>query len=457
MVNEKKAKKPYSMQGIFMQSFIYGLVAVVFSIFTFSPLPAVGQREDSFRFIRDLYLSDDIGYGEVEVTLQLLVGLANRDDLQLSNEFRQAVASYEFEASEFDSKVLFSDGMRRKQLEKLRKDFKLRCREKLLLLVNKDVLLQQIQCKNLEFLKEWGEDYRLLDPTFLTNRFLTKRLKLSKKQTEELDAKHRRVSELQKQLWGEFGDAYYSMANRALEEVNDILDPKQRRQFETLVGTPVNWSRMFESNRQFEYVFRVSDPNSNHKSVNLRRGPISNTEELKDLPEVDVFLYQLLSTPFLREELDLTDDQEKTLIKILDDYRHHRVVDEANSVPRFDLLLNAESTVPDEVAELLLHHQLEILQKVELQLRTGAYRSSFGLLHPKMAAKLGLSKNQMSKIQTASERFNAEVDAFASETKIQFKKLLRQNYLDTMPLLNSDQLRHYSLLTGLDTSNFQSK
>ena len=268
---------------------------------------------------------------------------------------------------------------------------------------------------------------------------------------------HKRIEEYQDGLWGEFGKAYFEFADQALEEMNDALDAKQRQQFKKLIGTPINWARMIESWDDFEYVFRVSDPNGNLESVGVRRGPTNPTEAVDELPKVDVFLFMLLSTEFLRKELDLTEKQNLKLLKTLKDYRQHRVVDESDSVARFEALLNSKVSFPKEVTDLLVRHQEGCLRQVELQFRTGNYRYSFGLLHPQLAEKLELSEKQKATINRVSVRFRDEVTEFSAEAKRQFASLMRDEYLKTMKILNSKQLARYSLLTGLDTSGIQSR
>ena len=111
-----------------------------------------------------------------------------------------------------------------------------------------------------------------------------------------------------------------------------------------------------------------------------------------------------------------------------------------NSGARFEGLLNGNKNFPDEISSILLDHQEECLRQVELQFRTGAYRFSFGLLHPSLIDKLEVSNEQQAKIKKIAKRFEGEVAAFSEEAKIQFADLMRTQYLDTLAILNNDQL-----------------
>lgn len=407
----------------------------------------------NFDLVRDVYLAGDLNFGETDVLLQMFVAISRNSD-EPKSEFSQLASEYSKRIEQLRDKFnLESDP---NQLELIRQELeacKLEACDHLAELVDRRELLLEVQRKNVAYFEKRNQIGASFDVTFLTNPKLSDSLKLTAKQKERLEREHRKIADYQNKLWDEFGPAYDNLSERALNDINSILDDDQRKEFKKLVGTPINWARLIEQFDSFEYFFRVSDPNANFVGVGLNRGIGDD-----DRPAIDVFLFTLLRADFLRKELDLSADQKQKLVTTLDDYQVSRVIDESRSNDRFDeLLADKTADFPKEVADILLGHQEDTLRQIELQFRTGAYRFSFGALHPRLVEKLELTRRQQNRIEEISTRFEGELIAFSDEAKIQFAKLMRSRYLNTMTVLDDEQLRRYSLLTGVDTSTIGAK
>ena len=413
-----------------------------------------------FDLIRDIYLSDDIAYGETAVLMMLFSSVASHEHLEGNgdSEICRIEETYENKLQKLGWKKRFAmDQASHDACNEEIEAWQLENCEKLVPLVDREKLVLAVQGANLRYFKWCNEIWGLYDPTFLSNSTLTENLKLTKKQQKQLSDEHKRISSIQEKLWEDFAPAYDELAKQALDDINDVLDAEQRTQFKDLIGTPVNWARMTVDAKRFGYEFNSANPNSSLESDNRSLEPTNPGDDLDKLPKIELFLFTLLKTKFLRSELDLSGDQEKTMVATLKAYRKHRVIDESETVDRFESLVNSKSTYPKEIAKILVRHQEDVLRQVELQFRTGAYLSSFGILHPLMAEKLELTKRQQTAIKKVSKRFEAELAAFADEVKLQFADLMRAEYLKTMTILNDDQLKRYTILTGLDTSNIQTK
>lgn len=416
------------------------------------------MENSNFDLVRDVYVSDDIAIGETSVLLKLFSSVAHRErrNENHDSEFCQIESDYVFHLKALGRKQMSAADPASEQAIKAEiEEWQLENCERLAALVDRDKLLIAVQRENVEYFDRYNNDWNLFDPTYLSNARLTDTLKLAPKQERQLADKHKRIAELQEGLWDEFAPAFDELADQALTDINDVLNSDQQKQFMELIGKPINWARTIETSKRFGYVFNSSDPNSRLKSRNKTLEPKNPPDDNAKLPKVDLFLFELLSTKFLRNELELSADQSQKLTGVLQTYRQQRIIDESNSVDRFTALVQAEAIYPKEITDLLLPHQEDCLKQIELQFRTGAYRFSFGLLHPYLVEELDLTKQQQSRIKKVSRRFTGELFAFSEEARTQFAQLMRAEHLNTMSILTQNQLTRYSLLTGRDISNIQ--
>lgn len=120
----------------------------------------------------------------------------------------------------------------------------------------------------------------------------------------------------------------------------------------------------------------------------------------------------LLAIPQVREEIELIEDQQTQLTEFAESLRDEmrgqfeglRDLPEGERRERFEAA-QAEVTekVRAKVEEVLLPHQIERLEQIQLQLRGAG-----AVAEPEVAEKLGLSEDQISEIETLRDELRAE-------------------------------------------------
>ena len=404
------------------------------------------KQAEPFDELREIYLDDPV-LGEASTMMRVFAKSPCDDPL----EFKMALTDYENKMRKLRREMVCASAPEDEQILQQMEAFEKDPVAKLRAFFTFDQLVKGVQVVNVEYLESYNDMQSMFDSSFLSNPRLVDKLKLSKHQIKELKERHSQIMKVQNELWDQFGAAYDRIADSAMDDIRRVLDKEQLDQFDDLVGTPINWSRMIcETNSTFDFSFKVHEKTDEVFYLNAG-------EPTDDMQAIDYHLFVLLQQNFILEELELTPVQKEKLGAAVNDFKKNWIRTNEGSEKRFDDLLDGKSSYPDDVANLLIRHQEETLRQLELQFRTGGFRFSFGLLHPAMIDKLNLSSGQQTELRKVAKRFKRDVYRFSNEARTQIGELLRNEYLETLTLLDRDQLARYSLLTGWDANGFQTR
>ncbi|HMP79567.1 MAG TPA: hypothetical protein PKD54_08960 [Pirellulaceae bacterium] len=297
------------------------------------------------------------------------------------------------------------------------------------------------------------------DLAFLGHEKLADRLELNADQKARLrslrDSFSRWKTKWQEELSDELSQLYREHCQKAVA----VLESHQRDRFNRLIGQPIAWFRIPPKSRE-----ALSDA-----SIGLQYGQMSSTftqgdvrkanekrlqhnrESGDDIPErIDYVLMVFLQDGFFLEELDLADEQAKSIKGFVRNVRDFCEVGSADHNERTAALFRGDAMYPKPVMDALLPRQTEWLRQTELQVRLAYAYTSCGLLSEELSREIGLSSKQRDQIadltsefeQAANEKRKAHHERFLAEAQSCFRSML--------DVLTPSQRKMYAELVGID-------
>ncbi len=260
---------------------------------------------------------------------------------------------------------------------------------------------------------------------------------------EEAKSKIRKGdSDLFESLIGEHNDHF--------DRVSKSLNLAESQNFRELVGEPVHWFRDARGRSLISidvshliYTVTVGD----YKSVQKDRAGIGEVKPHEFAEHGIEYMYghvhALLHDPFVWDELDFTNEQRtarKRQLSVMSTSGHHD--------QRLNDFLDGSVTYPKIMSDFLIPHQMRLFRNLEFQYLTSKFRSSFGLLHPRVAEHFNLTDEQKRQFEKLSKAFQANVEIAEKELSISRNKSVAEFQKQVEDLLSEDQKRILKQLMG---------
>lgn len=220
------------------------------------------------------------------------------------------------------------------------------------------------------------------------------------------------------------------------------LSESQRELAKGLIGEPVKW---FKARSKLE-LLGERETGGLQITINGKFATAPDGRPMHELapaeleklevPHIHQHLKPILSSHFFASELDLTESQFKQMGKVIKDV----FVASRHQEQRFQKFLAFEKIeYPSELTSILVEHQLDWLPNIEFQILTVKYRTSFGLMHPKVIESLKITSNQSDVIADLSRRFEHNAKQLSEKLQEQ-RKLAEEEFQKAIEeLLTKDQ------------------
>ncbi len=291
--------------------------------------------------------------------------------------------------------------------------------------------------------------------TILNNELVLKLLSFSDLQKKEFEKLKIEVTE--KMRFGAEGEVgqMEDVLSRHWKSILSSLDATQSDTVKQLVGEPIQWFRGSANNQLRRRDFSnhggpVVNPGTIDESIKTDDGRSIFQMTPAELGENGIdflysHIYEMMSSPFIWDELELSKEQRS-------DLKQNKL--DAVGLPSFhqerlvDLLKEKEVNYPKSMKSILQESQLTWFRQMELQVLTGQYESSIGLLHPMFVERLTLRRRQQEKIKELAKKYSMEIQvlqksliASRKETRLEFEAAIQD-------LLTEEQKAIFQKLTG---------
>ena len=287
--------------------------------------------------------------------------------------------------------------------------------------------------------------------TFVTSKKVSEYLALTEEQRKNLNRLVTHATA--KMRYGSDGhlDKIRALLEQHWKSLLEELDDNQQSAVKKLIGEPIQWFRSTE-----KQALRARD-------FSARGGPMVNTGRLvvagRTLGEIQVeveklelefmhsHVFEMITSPFIWDELDLAAEQ-RTQMGSKATFKNVVALPSFSEDRISKLLEKGEIRYPRAISDILTKHHSELLRMMELQILTGKYESSVGLLHPSVSKHLDLSLNQANKIRVLSIKF--EKDSMLLSKELGDDRKLTQDEFDksVSSILTEEQKQLLSRLTG---------
>jgi hypothetical protein len=233
-------------------------------------------------------------------------------------------------------------------------------------------------------------------------------------------------------------------------KIIDELNGTQRRKYQRVVGTPIEWFRLCEEASSLRGPGTTSV--KGEAGVEIRR--IAAEEFRKtggpELPEIfDHFLWTLLGEPAIWRELELTSEQTDQLRKLLVAIDLGCAVATSDlQIRKQDLITMKEDVQYDLLTSVLMPDQVNWLRHAELQVRLAENRATFGLADPLLTEELNLSTKQSERIKHIAKDFSQREEEYTTKVHSVLRRHLAQSFGSYMDVLTTEQRRLYGHLLG---------
>jgi len=164
-------------------------------------------------------------------------------------------------------------------------------------------------------------------------------------------------------------------------------------------------------------------------------------------------LFSVLSSEFFQHQLEFTNEQTKDIANYLDETRQSSVLSGKFRAARFATLLEGNADYPKTLAEILIPEQVVFLRQAELQFYSGAARTSFGLLHKKVALSLDLTATQIDKIKSVVTDFEPKLQGVLREVHEKLTVVGVEYARERIKLITPVDKKRFKLLTGEDSDD----
>ena len=233
----------------------------------------------------------------------------------------------------------------------------------------------------------------------------------------------------QKELEADYVDKLRSITQELWPRLMKVLAPKQIAEADRVLGKHAEWFRFIELPRQFLVRPDVTGSGLVGEKVKEKYGfnimkllDISNQEFIESgFEPIDPLIYELATSGFIADELDLTSNQREKLVELRKEHWYkNAVVINRQPDTRFELLLEKENSdlLPNGLTGILIGHQQRSLLQIELQLRTGIeYSTTAGLTHPRLIKHLELSSVQVQDLEKIGQEYASECSPIFDEYK----------------------------------------
>ena len=252
--------------------------------------------------------------------------------------------------------------------------------------------------------------------TLITNKWMSKYLALTEEQERELN-----------ELVANTTDRIRYGSDGHLEKLRVILDAhwksllkalndSQRLMARELIGQPIQWFRSKD-----KQTLRARD-------FLVKRGPLVNpvrlplagktSKEIRhEIEKMDrefmhSHVYEMITSPFIWDELDLAPEQ-RNEIKSKENFKNIVAIPSLSQDRISQLLKQKEVTYCQSISNILTKDQLKLLRMMELQILTGKYELSVGLLHPSISNHLKLSSSKRERIRVLANKYQIDSELFA--------------------------------------------
>jgi len=231
-----------------------------------------------------------------------------------------------------------------------------------------------------------------------------------------------------------------------------ILAAQQRESAVKLIGEPIQWFRAVRPpkirNRDFANNGTVVTPGQ-YSSLQTKDGRTVHQMTVQELRNrkiefLDSHNYEILKHPFIWNELELSTDQKRNLKKL-----SSVLTRSDNHQARLgELLVQDKVEYPSSLKEILTKDQLGWFRHIELQVLTGAFESSVGLLHPEIQKHLKLAKAQSNQIDKISNSFSLRYKDLYGKLSQKRKEIASEYAIKVRDVLTKEQLKKFEKLFG---------
>ncbi len=234
------------------------------------------------------------------------------------------------------------------------------------------------------------------------------------------------------------------------EKIQLKLSKQQNYELKNLIGRPLNvrlWTneKFDEKTQVYENMKNAApiDVSWRTKSDNAQDEPKSSPDETAaTISTIDYLTKGLLVSKTARTEMELTEEQVARLDRLVNGERGDVTVTFNNSRKRLEVLVAPDERsdlFPKQLVDILLPHQLVWLRQVEVQFRTAATFSSFGVLDPLVSTALNLSPTQITGIKRLVGQHEMELATIKKELDVDLKRLTEKAKHSLLELLSDEQ------------------
>jgi hypothetical protein len=289
-------------------------------------------------------------------------------------------------------------------------------------------------------------------------------LQLTEQQTDEIEDHIGTASEEFQFEASEILDELSKDSQRRWKQILSVLNSSQRNTAKTILGEPVEWFR--DPQRRHARGTLIHDLanytrySSNLTSKVFKEFGIPEEEVVEVISKwpaesfdaaaidmIDSVVLTILECDMVWNILELVPEQRSQIVPLKNRLTEYGFIHAQSN--RFNELIAGKAKLPRVVKEILLPHQQELFQQVELQVRLNPkHDSTVGLLDPRMISFLEINRDQVAEIRTIGERFNKQL----SEATTRYDELrrvaesdLQANLLD---VLTPEQREKYQAITG---------
>ena len=333
--------------------------------------------------------------------------------------------------------------------------------------IGPELAIRCIQANNIQYLIAESRSKNYFDPSFLSIPRFREKMKLTRKQIEDV-----RSIELEQEIATKkaMDESFVEIRrlNRAkMDEFKKILSDEQTRLVDYLIGHPVNWQRLNTALNENlnQRIGECSNSNPDKTGFAFRMPTnkkldivlVKNLKTIRDFEDnqIDYFnimLFSLLSSEFFTDQVDISEEQGSKIDVFLSKTAANSVLTGRFAPTRFSELIEGQAEYPANIEEILLPQQLDWLRQTELQFFTGKNRSTFGLLHPRMVKRLRITRNQEQGLSKIASEFDEKMKPLSDKIQATLAELGVDFARKKIRLLTDEDKMRFVRLVGWDCS-----
>lgn len=309
-------------------------------------------------------------------------------------------------------------------------------------------------------LEQANRDQEYSDRTFLAQPAFRKALKLSERQSTDIESILEQAKLDLTELLDQHNQQLRDLADNLWNDLLRVLDERQRLRATELLGKPAHWFYALKSPEFVQEDFRLGGSGKSiHGRLLLETArSIATTpdtltpDQLRKhgIARFESLVYRMFFNESIWTELECTEEQ---ISQLKGDFRFDLLdriyVVPCEGAPRLKALVDGTAEYPKELVDFLLPPQMKWFRQIELQVRLGyRYASTVGLLSPEMVAELALKSVQKENLAEIGKQHLANENELvkAKEYEVQqFRDRLQSRLAE---VLNDEQRTLYKRLTG---------